>query len=259
MKHSISGGSSRGIPDISGTRPEERSIVGSVRPPRSGPEKHTVVGGIGLPLTEYEPSLSIQRGQPEGRRLLREWWHDVLRTHDRYVCFATLLALTMDGELTRYVAESGNELDQISGADCLVIVLSETEFRRSGVDNSLQAAAMEEHIRNGHSMMVAELFGISCEQFPCLVLFRDIRSPEHILVSLKGMSAEEIAERMRSVFSTIRCAVAEGTDPMTALERRRNQEVFRQRGRTLVGHISSAAGKTFELAMEAWIRAQSDK
>ncbi len=191
--------------------------------------------------------------------MLREWWHEILVRHDRYACFAALLALTMDKELVRYVAESGDELDQISGTDCLVLVLTETEFRRSGVDKELQAAAMKEHIQHGHSIVVAELFGISYEQLPCLVLFHDVRSTDQILVTLKGMAADEIGERLRSVFSTVRRAVAEGEDPLTALEHRQDKEISRQRGRALVGRISSLAERTFLLAMEAWLRAQSDK
>jgi hypothetical protein len=244
MRHGISGPSSGGIPDRGGREFEPTPMVAPVPP---------------LEVVEQEPSSRIRRDEREDRRLLRRWWHDVLRMHDRYACFATLLALTMDKELARYLAESGSELDQISGTECLVIVLSETEVRRSGVDKELWPAVMEEHIQDGYSIRIAKLFDISCEQFPSLVLFRDIRSPEHILVTLKGMSAEEIADRMRSVFSTIQRAVSNGEDPLTALERRRNQEIFRQRGRTLVSHISSIAERTFETAMEAWIKAQIDK
>jgi hypothetical protein len=196
---------------------------------------------------------------PEDRHRLREWWHSVLRDYGRYSCYAIFLTLTSDKELIRYVTEFGCELDLISGDNCLVIALASTGVRLPGFSRSAWEAAMKEYVLEGYSIEVAQLFDISFEGFPCLVVFQDIRSPKHILVRLKGMTAEEIAHRMRSLFSIIQTAVSHKQNPLTVIERHRNEETFREKGRSTISQLRSLAGKTFETAMEACIKAAVTK
>jgi len=133
---------------------------------------------------------------------LREWWHSILRDYGRYSCYAIFLALPSDKEIIRYLIDFGNEIDIISGEDCLVIALGKSEFRRSGFDEKIQqpsiperfsnfleemwSAAIKEQVSKGYSVKVAQLFNIEITKFPCLLIFQDIRSSDHALITLKG-------------------------------------------------------------------------
>ncbi len=206
------------------------------------------------------------------RHSLREWWHNILREYKQhYSCFAIFLVLPSDKETIRYLTDFGNELDIISGEDCLVIAIGKSEFRRSGFDEKVQNpttaekvssfldemwnAAIKEHVSKGYSAKIAQLFNIEVDQFPCLLVFKDIRSSNHLLITLKGMAAEEIAGRMRSIFSIIHKAVANKVDPLEALAQNQNEETFKKAGKTILNKVTGFAEKTFETAMEAWINA----
>jgi hypothetical protein len=220
-----------------------------------------------LKRIEQQPPSDFQN-----RHSLREWWHNILRDYDKqFSCSAIFLVLPSDKETIRYLTEFGNELDLISGDDCLVIAIGKTEFRRSGFDEKVQKptvaerftsfldemwnTAINEHVSKGYSVKIAQLFSIEVDKFPCLLVFKDIRSPDHLLITLKGMPVEEIANRMRSIFSIIHKAVTNKVDPLEALEQNQNEETFRKAGKTIMSKVTGFAEKTFETAMEAWINA----
>jgi hypothetical protein len=206
----------------------------------------------------------------QDRSALRKWWHGILRDYEhRYSCSAMFLILPSDKETIRYLTDFGEELDIISGEDCLVIVLGKSEFRRSGFDNEVQRpsltkrvtikideirkSAIREHVEKGYSVKIAQHFGVELTKFPCLLVFDDIRSPAHVIISLKGMTAEEIAERMRSVFTIIHDAAMKKANPLDELTRQQNSENFKKAGKTILSKVSGITEKTFETAMEAWI------
>jgi hypothetical protein len=190
------------------------------------------------------------------RQAIREWWHEILRTHGRYSAYAILLALPSDKEAIRYFTEFGDELDLISGANCLVIALSKTDFKISGLSLGKKdlALAIDEQVSEGYSLRIAEIFGVSITEFPCLVIFTDIRSPEHVNVSLQDMMAEEITTKVRAVFSVLQKATKKNQSPLKALENQRNSKAFSDKGKSVIGGLQSVAEKTFEVAMEAWIK-----
>jgi hypothetical protein len=208
------------------------------------PQKRWIEGGWGARL----PSAS-------DRRSLREWWHSILRNAGRFSCYAIFLVLPSDKEAIRYLSYFGKELDILSGENCLIIALSDTEARCPGVREELWQVAIAEYASRGASAEVARRFSIEFDRFPCLVVFEDIRSPKHTLITLKGMAAEEIAERMRVIFSAIEAAISENTDPVAAIQSLRNNELFVEKGKSIVSELRSIAGKTLEAAMEAWIKA----
>jgi hypothetical protein len=202
---------------------------------------------------------------------IREWWHGVLRDYGRYSCYAIFLALPSDKETLRYLVDFGNELDIISGEACLVITLGKTEFKRSGFDEEIKkpsvserfsnfleeawSAAIKEQVSKGYSMKIAQLFNIELTNFPCLLIFQDIRSSDHAQITLKGMIAEEIAERMRATFSIIHTAVSDKKPIIETLASHQNSETLRKAGKTIFSKASGVAEKTFETAIEAWIGA----
>ena len=201
-----------------------------------------------------EPILEWAEGVGRSRQL-RVWWHAILREHDKYSCYAILLMLPADGEAIRYAVDFREELDLISGEGCLVLVLTDTQVKRSGFDEDLWRLAVSEQAKKGHSRTVAELFDIGYDEFPCLVVFRDIRSPEHVLVKLKGMTAEEIVEQMRSLFTVVHKATSSKEDPLEAIERYQKQERIRGKTQGVISQMRSLPGKTFEAAVEAWMKA----
>ena len=197
---------------------------------------------------------------------------NILRDYEkRYSCSAIFLVLPSDKETIRYLTEFGNELDIISGENCLVIAIGKSEFRRSGFDEKIQKptvskrfasfldemwnSAIKEHVTNGYSVKIAQLFSVEIDSFPCLLIFEDIRSPQHLLITLKGMTAEEISSRMRHIFSIINKAISNKVNPLESLAKMQNKETFLKAGKTILSKVSGFTEKTFEAAMEAWINA----
>jgi len=184
---------------------------------------------------------------------LRQWWHDILRNYGRYSCYAVILSLPSDIELIKYITDFGKELDLISGKDCLVIALTEMGFRRNDIDDHLISVALNKHISQGHSLTFAKVLKIKLTEFPCLVIFDDIRSTDYVLIQLKDLSAEVIAKKMRETFSVIHDAVATKEKPIKALEKYQAKEVLRKNSKSTLDKIFNFTGKTLEKAMEAWI------
>ncbi len=134
-------------------------------------------------------------------RSLKTWWHNILRKYGKYPCYAVFLLLPSDKEAISYLSQFGKELDLISDKDCLVIAFGKTEFKGPKFDETVWSEVVSEHISEGISITIAKIFNIDFTQFPCLIVFRDIRSPEHVVITLKDFTAEIIAQNMRQVFS----------------------------------------------------------
>lgn len=188
------------------------------------------------------------------RSALREWWHEILRAHGRYSCYAIFLTLPSDVEALQYLTSYGNELNLIAGENCLVIVLSTTEFQRTGFDEGTWRKLVEEQTNDGHSVTVAQLFGIEFTKFPCLLLFQDVRSPEHVAITLTEMDAEQIATRMRLIFTVVQNAIRNKRKPLGELDKQQNIEFLKKTSRTVAIKIGGLAEMSFEKAMEAWMK-----
>jgi hypothetical protein len=182
------------------------------------------------------------------------WWNLILQQHANYSCYALFLLLPADDHARRYLADFGRELDLISGDTCLVLALGKIEFRRIGFDELAWRDAIEAQVEAGYSVRIAELFSINVTEFPALLIFGHIDSPEHVLVSLKGLTTDEIVQNMRSTFAVITRAVFDKQSPLKALERFRQRQKFQKAGRRLVSGIRSLVGSTFKTAVEAWIK-----
>lgn len=211
---------------------------------------------------------------------LREWWHGILRNHGRYQCYGLFLVLPTDTETIRYMKEFESELDQVTGTNCLIIVLTKTGFRRSGIDADILSlpgagqqvsspllkpvtekederpiSPIEEQVSEGYCLTIAKQFEIKFDEFPCLLLFQDIRSSEHIVTTLKGLRAEEIALKMRSIFDIVQRAILQSKDPLDAIQKHKNNEALLAGGKAIVGGLRSLAGQTLAIALEAWLKA----
>jgi hypothetical protein len=196
-------------------------------------------------------------GFPEiwDKAAVRRWWHNILRNNGRYSCFAIFLVLPGDREATRYLNDFSRELYLVTGEYCLVLGIGTTDVQSSGFDEQLWKATVKEQVFEGYALRVAELFKIDITEFPCLILFRDIRSPDHVRVTLKEMSAEEISEKIRGIFTIVGKAASTKTDPLTAIENERDNEKFRKAGSSIISELHTFAGKTFEAVMQATVKA----
>ena len=200
------------------------------------------------------PSI-IETDDNKRPRSLRIWWHYILREFRKYPCYAVFLLLPSDKEAIRYLSEFGKELDLLSGKDCLVIAFGKAEVKGPKFDNNTWATVVDEHVSEGISITLSKVFNVEFTQFPCLILFKDIRLPEHVAITLKEYTAENIAKNMRQIFSTINKAVSKNQDPIRALSVLRKTENFQKTGLSIVSEIQSFAGKTLDTAMEAFIKA----
>lgn len=225
--------------------------------------KHTSHKVGSVPAIDFSPQ--------NDKYLLRKWWHIVLHDYGQFSCYAIFLLLPADKEALRYLTDFGRELDVISGKNCMVLALNEAQFRRSQIDDDLVSLApynrvlgfiegiwkadIKEHALRGHSLKFAEYFNISFDKFPCLVVFHDIRSPEHIVISLQQMVAEEIAQELRIAFATIQQAALIKSNPLTALDNYRKNDDSAKKRTAVISELRGIAGKTLETVMEAWIKA----
>jgi len=217
------------------------------------PRHRSIFGGITTKGAFMELPAALQVSWIR-TQALRGWWHGLLRNFGRYPCCAFFLVLPSNKDAILYLYEHGKELDLISRENCLVIALGKTIVRCSDLGEEIWKPLIREHIIEGHSIEVARLFDIAFTEFPCLVVFQDIRSPSHIVMTLRDMTSQEIADKMRSVFSIIQRAVLEKREPLSALESHQLDERLRQKGQSIITKIRNLTGKTFETAMEAWLK-----
>src|SRR5574341_21631 len=163
----------------------------------------------------------------DDRAGLRVWWHNLLREEGQYSCYAIFLFFPSSKNAIRYLTEFGKEIDAITGDNCLVIALGSSQFKRSGIDDHVWMIfddfmwqnAVNEQADQGYSAIIAKLFKIRFDEFPCVLVFKDIRSPDRALISLKDMNEDEIAQRMRTICSIIQEAALNGNNPVEALNK----------------------------------------
>jgi hypothetical protein len=200
---------------------------------------------------EYEKLLQEQTRW--ARHLLSGWWREILKKHQQYYCYAVFLLLDGDQAAIAYVKDLGRELDQISGDSCLVIALGHDTLRRSGFDKKLWQQAIDTQVDSGYSEIVGKIFGVNFKKYPCLLVFRDLRSPQHMIVSLNHLDKEQIAEKMRAVFTIIDEAAQADADPLKALKRERNIDILKDAGRSIVSLVKPTATTGLNEAMKMLI------
>lgn len=184
---------------------------------------------------------------------LRNWWHSILREHGKYSIFGIFLVLPGDAETIRYLVDS-EEIHLVSGKNCLIIGLGNKQVQPAF---SVEAwkQVIQEQVSEGHSLTVAKIFGINISDFPCLLLFEDIRKSHYIQVSLKGMTANEISEKLRIIFTSVDNAVTAKNKPLLALQVLRIGDKFRKNGNVIISELRKLAGISLESAIESIISA----
>lgn len=191
----------------------------------------------------------------ENRKNLRDWWHQILREHGKYSCYGFFLVLDGDKETVRYLKEYGNELEHISNDNCLIMSLTDDNFLYYDFGKSSWENAVETQIKKGYSVQVGNLFEVGTNEFPCLVLFSDIRSANHVVVKLDKMTAEDISTKMRVIFSAIHKAVANKTDVLEAIEKLSKDEIQINKKKALLSEIRQLSKSSLATAIESGIKA----
>jgi hypothetical protein len=192
---------------------------------------------------------------------LREWWYTILRNYGKYPCYAIFLALPSDQEVIRYIQDSRTELSVISGSDCLIIVLGTNFFFTIGLANpnrlpdDFMVTAFLRQWTSGESIELAKLFHIEATQFPCMVLFTDIRSKEIAVVSFKDMPAAKISRAMRELFTDIHHWAKD--DPGNIIESLRKHALLKKasvKAQQAIEVSTALIKKTIEMVIEAWVK-----
>lgn len=190
---------------------------------------------------------------PPNIEAIREWWHEILRNYGKYSCYAFFLMLPSDREAIKYLTYYGKEIDIISAKNCLVIALSKNEFKRVGFDKHIWEYAVNEQSNEGYSLAIANKFKIKLTEFPCIVLFDNIRKPKKVIFSLKDKTSDDISKQVRTIFSEINDSVEKKISPITALERYQGTEKLNKVRQSFWSKLFAFTEKTFEFATEAWI------
>jgi hypothetical protein len=198
---------------------------------------------------------------PEGNYQLAmvdqiNWRLELVRKLESYSCYCLFLVLPSDKEAIRYLTEFSNELRIISIPNTLVLALGSNQHLRSDVSGKVWSSAIERDINKGYSAQIASAFNIDYTEFPCLVVLKSLNSSEQISISLKRMTAEEIADKMRLIFSVIQKAITEEKSPLDAIQRQRNNERLKNSGKSLISELRSITSEAFHAIMEAWINAK---
>lgn len=190
-------------------------------------------------------------------RSLREWWHVIMRHHDKYPCYALFLVLPSDEEVDRFLKRNAKELHQISGKNCLIITLGNDFFFANGLydENHLSddcfVKASNNHVSSGESIQVAHLFNIPISDFPAAIFFTDVRSSNYSLVSLSQLDQKTIQARLREIFAIIKKHSDQPDKIIDAI----NTYNLKQN----IGKYRNAAifivSKTIESLINSWIKA----
>ncbi len=181
---------------------------------------------------------------------LRDWWHEIIREHGYFKCSAVFLAFSADTAISEYLKQNADELNLLAGKYCLVISISDLGFIKYETDPHLWSLSLQDHINKGYSNQIAKIFHIKTIEFPCLLIFRDIRSSEFVKINLKDLTSNQIVQSMRLVFSIIENAITKGKDPLIELKHNQKTETIK----VIAGKAGKFAGKTLESAMEAAIK-----
>lgn len=226
--------------------PHNRQLLIAARAKLNGGELGIV---IAPPRTEYTAiTLPVTHS-------LQEWWRQLKKNQQQYSCYAFFLCLPSDDEAIKYLTGYINEIDVLSGQNCLVVFLSDIGFMRSGYDKAMWNAAINDHIQKGYSVTVANLFKIKYTDFPCIVLFEAIDSPRKVIFSFSGLKVDELASQLRGIFTVVQQAVQNDKPPLSALESYQSKGRLKRVGSGIFSKLLGFAGKTFESAVDAWIKA----
>jgi hypothetical protein len=203
---------------------------------------------------------------------IKNWW-DTLIQEEGSSCppFAFFLLSPSGDPLGGYLSKEGAELISSTGGKCFTLRIGKNGIRRIGGDQKLQSAEslrgknrrvntayfkelLKDGVREGYDTRMADLFQIPSSELPCLIVFQGIFSQEHISVTFANMDEGEIAPRLKEIFSAISKAADADRLILGELESLRSKPIFQRNGREIISAGRNIAGKTYQIAIELWIK-----
>jgi hypothetical protein len=202
---------------------------------------------------------------------IKNWWDSIIDKEGSFSSYAFFLTLPSNDKLAEYVSEHRGELDAFSADNCLLLMINEKMVQRIGSNPKLPSMEslgeknkkinvayfrelLKDKVSEGYSVRMANFLKVPFSAFPCLVFFQGVFSQEHIIISFSGMNKEEIGERMGELFSAIQKAASADKPILKELEQLRKKELFQKDGKAIISARRNIAGKTFQTAIEVWIK-----
>ena len=130
--------------------------------------------------------------QPED---LTRWWTNFASEHP-YRLYGTLLADETDAVAANFFQSREQILSGLSANDCGFLY-----FRDPKDVKRRRPFLFSEHARWAYAL--GRVFGCPMRNMPCLVFFEHLGEGDYVAIPLKDQSAEEIIERLRSLFSYV--------------------------------------------------------
>jgi hypothetical protein len=184
----------------------------------------------------------------------RKWWYqEVIGKHGLFPCYGVFLALPSDDQVIEYFTKYTNEINLITGKNCLLIALTKHRIRVWGDNEKFWKGVVDEHIGEGYNIEFAKLFNIDFVQFPCLLIFENTNSDEYFLVPLENNSVKQISEKLREVFSVIDNAVKNKITPLVELKKYQSKKTISGNSKNMLGQLYTLAGSTLETLMKTWV------
>jgi hypothetical protein len=185
----------------------------------------------------------------------QELWFTLLREQKHYSCFSIFLVLPSDKEAIRYLTDYKDDLQVIS-SNTLVMTIGRDKHLHVDVNGkSLSVEIVKDYGK------LANLFEIDFTVFPCMVVFEGTNPPNGIPIYLKGMTAEEIFEKMKIIFSIIQKSTKQKKSSVEALQQHKNEEQLKYAGKAIIGtgreYIDFALKTFIEILINAKLNTQS--
>lgn len=168
----------------------------------------------------------------------QEFWFTLLREQRKYSCYSIFLGLPSDKETMRYLTEYRDDLQIISNSTTLVMTTGSDKFLH--VDINGESLSIEIDYEK-----ITRMFGADYAMFPCMVVFEGLSSSNRVHIILNGMTAEEIFEKMKMIFSIIQKSVREKKSPLEAIQQHKNDERLKYAGKTVIGAVNKIVGHTY--------------
>jgi hypothetical protein len=124
---------------------------------------------------------------------IKDWWHEFKKKFN-YPLYCIVLASTSDIEVARFTENFRSELAAISDKDCCFIYFRDLNKRKDFIPFQYS-----EHAKVIYPL--ARYFDLDLSSIPCFVFFEQFDSGEHICISLKLLTDQEIISLVRKIFN----------------------------------------------------------
>lgn len=185
----------------------------------------------------------------------QELWFTLLREQKHYSCYSIFLVLPSDKEAIRYLTEYKDDLQVISSGTLVMTIGRDKHLHVDINGKNLSVEIVRDYGKLAH------LFEIDFTAFPCMVVFEGTNPPNGIPIYLNGMTAEEVVEKMKIIFSIIQKSARHKKSPVEALQQHKNEEQLKYAGKAIIGtgrkYIDYALKTFIEALINAKLNTQS--